>query len=132
MAFVLECCKRHKRRLPVALVPFELAIVIDTTDPLRVVVDDCGLHGFGGSGSGLCQTPRKTGCCQNLCGGGIIFVVRASSNPEMGVEVKPSTLQFIVANNLLLWCSVDRTAVLPQCCSAAATDVHHNNQSSMS
>jgi len=53
---------------------------------LRMIVDDCGLRGFGGSGSGLHHTPPKTHCCRNLCGCGVIFVVRTSTNPEMGVE----------------------------------------------
>jgi len=57
---------------------------------VRLVVDDCGLRGFGGSGSGLCHAPPKTPYYRNLCGCGVIFVVRDSSNPEMGVEVKPS------------------------------------------
>jgi len=30
---------------------------------LRLVVDDCGLRGFGGSGGGLCHAPPKTPCC---------------------------------------------------------------------
>jgi len=50
---------------------------------LRLVVNDCGLRGFGGSGSGLHHVPPKTGYCRNLCGCGVIFVVRDSSNPHL-------------------------------------------------
>jgi len=64
---------------------------------------------------GTHHVPPKTACCQNLCGCGLIFVVRASSNPEMGVEVKPSSCSSSMTNDdfLLLCCSVDCTAMLP-------------------
>jgi len=64
---------------------------------------------------GTYHVPPKTAYYRNLCGCGLIFVVRASSNPEMGVEVNlclanhrrkdARSLQF-------------NTVVMQQCCNA--------------